>query len=62
MKNENTMSYEDPITTLSLVEMESPIMAASDMKSVKMKVTVDDWQEGFDSGDKAAGLDKISFD
>lgn len=56
------MSYEDPITTLSLVEMESPIMAASDMKSVKMKVTVDDWQEGFDSGDKAAGLDKISFD
>lgn len=56
------MSYEDPITTLSLVEMENPIMAASDMKSVKMKVTVDDWQEGFDSDDKAAGLDKISFD
>lgn len=56
------MSYEDPITTLSLVEMESPIMAASDMKSVKMKVTVDDWQEGFSETDQTNGLDKISFD
>ena len=62
MKNENTMSYEDPITTLSMVEMESPLMVGSEMKSVKMKVTVDDWQEGFDSDDKAADLDKISFD
>lgn len=56
------MSYEDPITTLSMVEMESPLMVGSEMKSVKMKVTVDDWQEGFDSDDKAADLDKISFD
>lgn len=56
------MSYEDPISTLCLVEMESPIMTGSVMKSVKMKVTVDDWQDGFTESDKTAGLDKISFD
>ena len=56
------MSYEDPITTLSLVEMENPIMAESKMSAVKMKVTVDDWQEGFSETDKDNDLDKISFD
>lgn len=54
--------YEDPMTTMQVVEMEMPLMKGSPLNKMKMSVSVDDWEQGFDDDDQTAGLDKISFD
>lgn len=54
--------YEDPMTTMQVVEMEMPLMKGSPLNKMKMSVSVDDWEEGFSETDQTNGLDKISFD
>ena len=54
--------YEDPMTTMQVVEMEMPLMKGSPLDKMKMSVSVDDWEEGFSETDQNNDLDKISFD
>lgn len=54
--------YEDPMTTMQVVEMEMPLMKGSPLNKMKMSVSVDDWEEGFSETDQNNDLDKISFD